>query len=104
MQKERRIPLSEQYNINVQPVLNTDALYEQLNNQKYKINVEVDGAALSSQLQSAVNSVTGGATPAKVPMEFDTSGLEQGLNLTSNLLTTFTLSQDLFTKLKKSLG
>lgn len=73
--------MSEQYNINVQPVLNTDALYEQLNNQKYKINVEVDGAALSSQLQSAVNSVTGGAAPAKVPVEFDVSGLEQGLKL-----------------------
>lgn len=73
--------MSEQYNINVQPVLNTDALYEQLNNQKYKINVEVDGAALSSQMQSAVNSVTGGAAPAKVPVEFDMSGLAQGLNL-----------------------
>ncbi|MBO1722765.1 hypothetical protein HJV72_18925, partial [Extibacter sp. GGCC_0201] len=50
--------MSEQYNINVQPVLNTDALYEQLNQQKYKINVEIDSAALSGQLQSAVNSVT----------------------------------------------
>ena len=66
--------MSEQYNINVQPVLNTDALYEQLNQQKYKINVEIDSAALSGQLQSAVNSVTSGA-PAKVPVEMDTSGL-----------------------------
>ena len=71
--------MSEQYNINVQPVLNTDALYEQLNNQKYKINVEIDSTALSGQLQSAVNSVTSGA-PAKVPVEMDTSGLEKGLS------------------------
>ena len=78
--KEGRIPLSEQYNINVQPVLNTDALYEQLNQQKYCINVEIDSAALSGQLQSAVNSVTSGA-PAKVPVEMDTSGLEEGLIL-----------------------
>jgi len=76
--------LSEQYNINVQPVLNTDALYEQLNQQKYKINVEIDSAALSGQLQSAVNSVTSGA-PAKVPVEMDTSGLEGGLTRISSL-------------------
>ena len=72
--------MSEQYNINVQPVLNTDALNEQLNQQKYKINVEIDSAALSGQLQSAVNSVTSGATPAKVPVEMDTSGLIDGLS------------------------
>ncbi|WP_138262103.1 hypothetical protein [[Clostridium] hylemonae] len=82
--------MSEQYNINVQPVLNTDALYEQLNNQKYKLNVEIDGAALSSQLQSAVNSVTGGAAPAKVPVEFDVDSLIKGittLNTTSAAIT-----------------
>ncbi len=73
--------MSEQYNINVQPVLNTDALYEQLNNQKYKLNVEIDSAALSGQLQSAVNSVTSGAAPAKVPVALDTSGLLDGLSL-----------------------
>ena len=84
--KEGRIPLSEQYNINVQPVLNTDALYEQLNQQKYKINVEIDSAALSGQLQSAVNSVTSGA-PAKVPVEMDTSGLEEGLSFFNTVAT-----------------
>ena len=73
--------MSEQYNINVQPILNTDALYEQLNQQKYKINVEIDSAALSGQLQSAVNSVTSGAAPAKVPVALDTSGLLDGLSL-----------------------
>lgn len=78
--------MSEQYNINVQPVLNTDALYEQLNQQKYKINVELDSAALSGQLQSAVNSVTSGA-PAKVPVEMDTSGLEKGLTRISSDIT-----------------
>lgn len=78
--------MSEQYNINVQPVLNTDALYEQLNQQKYKINVEIDSAALSGQLQSAVNSVTSGA-PAKVPVEMDTSGLEGGLTRISSDIT-----------------
>ena len=81
--------MSEQYNINVQPVLNTDALYEQLNNQKYKINVEIDGAALSSQLQSAVNSVTGGTAPAKVPVEFDVDSLIKGMeviNITSSAI------------------
>lgn len=81
--------MSEQYNINVQPVLNTDALYEQLNNQKYKINVEVDGAALSSQLQSAVNSVTGGAAPAKVPVEFDVDTLIKGMNVINTTTTAF---------------
>lgn len=73
--------MSEQYNINVQPVLNTDALYEQLNNQKYKLNVEIDSAALSGQLQSAVNSVTSGAAPAKVQVAMDTNGLLDGLSL-----------------------
>lgn len=77
--------MSEQYNINVQPVLNTDALYEQLNQQKYKINVEIDSAALSGQLQSAVNSVTSGA-PAKVPVEMDTSGLEEGLSFFNTIM------------------
>lgn len=81
--------MSEQYNINVQPVLNTDALYEQLNNQKYKINVEVDGAALNSQLQSAVNSVTGGAAPAKVPVEFDVDSLIKGMNVINTTTTAF---------------
>ena len=79
--------MSEQYNINVQPVLNTDALYEQLNQQKYKINVEIDSAALSGQLQSTVNSVTSGAAPAKVPVEMDTSGLEEGLTRISSDIT-----------------
>lgn len=78
--------MSEQYNINVQPVLNTDALYEQLNQQKYKINVEIDSTALSGQLQSAVNSVMSGAAPAKVPVEMDTSGLEKGLSFFNTIM------------------
>ncbi|QEK18048.1 hypothetical protein LAJLEIBI_02063 [[Clostridium] hylemonae DSM 15053] len=91
--------MSEQYNINVQPELNTDALYEQLNNQKYKINVEVDGAALNSQLQSAVNSVTGGAAPAKVPVEFETGGLK---NTLSTFNTFFAAGKNIGDLLKKT--
>ncbi|BDF05055.1 hypothetical protein [[Clostridium] hylemonae] len=95
--------MSEQYNINVQPVLNTDALYEQLNNQKYKINVEVDGAALNSQLQSAVNSVTGGAAPAKVPVEFDVSGLKDSLIFFNTFMTSSNNLQGIFTSLYQNL-
>ena len=95
--------MSEQYNINVQPVLNTEALHEQLNNQKYKINVEIDSAALNAQLQSAVNSVTGGITPAKVPVEMETSGLERGLNLFNTIATSLGYIQTAGKSLHKSL-
>lgn len=101
--KEGRIPLSEQYNINVQPVLNTDALYEQLNQQKYKINVEIDSAALSGQLQSAVNSVMSGAAPAKVPVEMDTSGLEKGLSFFNTVATSINYLKTAGQSLNKSL-
>ena len=94
--------MSEQYNINVQPVLNTDALYEQLNQQKYKINVEIDSTALSGQLQSAVNSVTSGA-PAKVPVEMDTSGLEEGLSLFNTVATSINYLKTTGQSLNKSL-
>ncbi|BDF33571.1 hypothetical protein CE91St62_16360 [Lachnospiraceae bacterium] len=94
--------MSEQYNINVQPVLNTDALYEQLNQQKYKINVEIDSAALSGQLQSAVNSVTSGA-PAKVPVEMDTSGLEEGLSFFNTVATSINYLKTAGQSLNKSL-
>lgn len=73
--------MSEQYKVNVQPVLNTEALYEQLNKQKFKINVEIDSASISAQLQSAVDSVTGGASPVKVPVEMETSGIKESLTL-----------------------
>ena len=94
--------MSEQYNINVQPVLNTDALYKQLNQQKYKINVEIDSAALSGQLQSAVNSVTSGA-PAKVPVEMDTSGLEEGLSFFNTVATSINYLKTAGQSLNKSL-
>ncbi|BDF33578.1 hypothetical protein CE91St62_16430 [Lachnospiraceae bacterium] len=95
--------MSEQYNINVQPVLNTDALYEQLNQQKYKINVEIDSAALSGQLQSAVNSVTSGA-PAKVPVEMDTSGLLDGLSLFNTISSSARNISDLSKRLRLPLN
>ncbi|WP_049727662.1 hypothetical protein [Dorea sp. D27] len=94
--------MSEQYNINVQPVLNTDALYEQLNQQKYKINVEIDSAALSGQLQSAVNSITSGA-PAKVPVEMDTSGLQKGLSFFNTVATSIDNLKTAGQSLNKSL-
>lgn len=94
--------MSEQYNINVQPVLNTDALYEQLNQQKYKINVEIDSAALSGQLQSAVNSVTSGA-PAKVPVEMDTSGLERGIAFFNNSVTSLRNIRDISNSVQTNL-
>ena len=95
--------MSEQYNINVQPVLNTDALYEQLNNQKYKLNVEIDGAALSSQLQSAVNSVIGGAAPAKVPVEFDTDTLFKGMDVLNTTIISVNNIKRIFGSLSKNL-
>ena len=100
--KEGRIPLSEQYNINVQPVLNTDALYEQLNQQKYKINVELDSAALSGQLQSAVNSVTSGA-PAKVPVEFDFDTLVKGMGSFNTSVTAFTNINNIIANISQNL-
>lgn len=95
--------MSEQYNINVQPVLNTDALYEQLNNQKYKINVEIDSAALSSQLQSAVNSVTGGTAPAKVPVEFDVNSLAKGIHTFNTTIDAYNNVKSISGTLSKSL-
>lgn len=80
--------MSELYKVNVQPVLNTEALYEQLNKQKFKINVEIDSASISAQLQSAVDSVTGGGSPVKVPVEMETDGLEKGIHLFNTLLNT----------------
>ena len=96
--------MSEQYNINVQPVLNTDALYEQLNNQKYKLNVEIDSTALSGQLQSAVNSVTSGAAPAKVPVAMDTSGLLDGLSLFNTISSSARNISDLSKRLRLPLN
>lgn len=94
--------MSEQYNINVQPVLNTDALYEQLNQRKYKINVEIDSAALSGQLQSAVNSVTSGA-PAKVPVEFDFDTLVKGMGAFNTTVSAFANVQKMTSFVSKSL-
>lgn len=87
--------MSEQNKVNVQPVLDTDSLYRQLNEQKYKINVEIDAAGLNSQLQSAVNSVAGSMAPAKIPVEADTSGLEKVLSFSNNLLGTISYTKEL---------
>lgn len=94
--------MSEQYNINVQPVLNTDALYEQLNQQKYKINVEIDSAALSGQLQSAVNSVTSGA-PAKVPVEMDLDSIAKGMGAFNTSVTAFTNINNIIANISQNL-
>ncbi|MCB6202770.1 hypothetical protein [Extibacter muris] len=95
--------MSEQYNINVQPVLNTDALYEQLNQQKYKINVAIDSAALSGQLQSAVNSVTNGAAPAKVPVKFNFDTIVKGMETFNTTVSAFANVQKMASFVSKSL-
>ncbi|MBO1721054.1 hypothetical protein, partial [Extibacter sp. GGCC_0201] len=62
----------------------------------------IDSAALSGQLQSAVNSVTSGA-PAKVPVEMDTSGLEEGLSFFNTVATSINYLKTAGQSLNKSL-
>lgn len=73
--------MSEQNKINVQPVVNTQSLQEQLNRQKYKINVDVDTSNLSNQLQSTVSRVTNNIEPTKIPLKIDTGNILKDISL-----------------------
>lgn len=71
--------MSDQNKINIQPVLDTKTIQEQLNKQKYRINVDVDTSQISNQIQSCISQITGNIKPAKVPLEFNTDNLKAGL-------------------------
>ncbi len=51
--------MSDQNKINIQPVLDTKTIQEQLNKQKYIINVDVDTSQISNQIQSCISQITG---------------------------------------------
>lgn len=59
--------------INVQPVLDLQSLHEQLNKEKFIINLGIDSSGLNSQIQSSINQLD--LQPAKIPVEADTSSI-----------------------------
>ena len=95
--------MSEQNKINVQPVVNIQSLQEQLNKQKYKINVDIDTSNLSNQLQSTVSQVTNNMQPAKIPLEINTDSISKGLTTFNQMYMTYNNAKNLSTNISKSL-
>lgn len=77
--------MSEQNKMNVEAVLDTKDLYEQLNKQKAQIKVDVDTAYLSSQIQSALSQV-GNVQPIKIPVEIDQAKSSDNIKDTISLI------------------
>lgn len=72
--------MSDQNKINVQPVLDTKSIQEQLNRQKYKINVDVDTSQIISQIQSTISQATNNVKPAKIPIEINADNIFNGIS------------------------
>ena len=95
--------MSEQNKINVQPVVNTQSLQEQLNRQKYKINVDVDTSNLSNQLQSTVSRITNNIQPAKIPLEIDTDSIYKSLTTFNQAFSAYKNATEIGTIFSKNL-
>ena len=89
--------------INVQPVLDLQSLHKQLNSQKFKINVDIDTSALSSQVQASIGQFTSNMQLAKIPVEADNSNLLSAINTISNITTSLSFLPDAKKYISKSL-
>ena len=115
--------MSEQINLDVQAVLNTESLYAQLSQIRPRISVDVDTSHISSQIQAAVAQASASVVPITIPtipmgssgvsssgglqMEDQSSGLQKfasagmgALNTTSQLIGSYTALERIGSKLK----
>lgn len=87
--------------INVQPVLDLQSLHEQLNKEKFIINLGIDSSGLNSQIQSSINQLD--LQPAKIPVEADTKSFMDYASTFNSLFTTTNNLRTIGSSVSKSL-
>ena len=87
--------------INVQPILNLQSLHEQLNKEKFTINLGIDSSGLNIQIQSSINQLD--LQPAKIPVEADTKSFMDYASTFNSLFTTTNNLRTVGSSVSKSL-